>query len=151
MVTKLSILMLYRRIFVPPRRSIFNITLRSLECLIILFYISTSIVKIAQCIPREKILNRTLPGTCINVSNLLNTSGMFNFITDILILLIPVKSVWKLHMKKTKKIQVVVIFTFGAMYVSFPVFTVHVNYLLFDCFKFSLLHFFHFRSVFRIK
>lgn len=119
MITKLSILLLYRRIFVPARRSAFNIILRFLECVIILFYISTSIVKITQCIPREKIWNRTLPGSCINVNNLLNTSGMFNFVTDVLILLVPVKSVWKLHMKKKKKVQIIAIFTVGAMYVLF--------------------------------
>jgi hypothetical protein len=117
MLVKLSILMLYRRIFIPPRWSALDITLRALECVLVLFYVSISIVKIAQCTPREKIWNRKLPGRCINVNYLLNTSGMFNFLTDVLILLIPVKSVWKLQMKKKKKIQIVVIFTVGAVYV----------------------------------
>lgn len=118
MVTKLAILMLYRRIFIPPRWGVFDTTLRALECIVILFYISTSIAKFCQCSPRPKIWNQQLPGKCLNINNLLNTSGMFNFITDVLILLIPVKSVWKLHMKKKKKLQIVAIFTVGAMYVS---------------------------------
>lgn len=117
MVTKLSILMLYRRIFIPPRWGVFDIILRVLKCVVILFYVSTSIVKFAQCSPRPKIWNPQLPGTCININDLLNTSGMFNFVTDVLILLIPVKAVWKLHMKKKKKLQIVAIFTVGAMYV----------------------------------
>lgn len=120
MLTKLSILMLFRRVFIPPRWSVFDITLRALECLLVLFYVSTSIVKIAQCSPREKIWNRQLPGRCINVNNLLNTSGMFNFVTDVVILLIPVKSVWKLQMKRKKKVQIVAVFTVGAMYVLPP-------------------------------
>lgn len=115
MLTKLSILMLFRRVFIPPRWSVFDITLRALECLLVLFYVSTSIVKIAQCSPREKIWNRQLPGRCINVNNLLNTSGMFNFVTDVVILLIPVKSVWKLQMKRKKKVQIVAVFTVGAI------------------------------------
>lgn len=116
MLIKLSILMLYRRVFIPQRWSVFNVTLRALECVVVLFYVSTTIVKIAQCTPRERIWNRRLPGTCVNINNLLNTSGMFNFVTDVLILLVPVKSVWQLQMKMKKKLQIIFVFTFGAMY-----------------------------------
>jgi hypothetical protein len=110
-------LMLYRRVFIPPRRGIFDITLRVLECVLVMFYVSITIVKFSQCTPREKIWNRKLPGKCINVNNLLNVSGMFNFLTDVLILLIPVKSVWNLQMKTKRKLQIVAIFTVGAVYV----------------------------------
>ncbi|TEY62246.1 hypothetical protein BOTCAL_0165g00060 [Botryotinia calthae] len=72
---------------------------------------------------RARIWNKSLPGTCVDVSKLLNTSGLFNFTTDVLILLVPVKSVWNLQMKKKRKMSVVLIFTFG-MIVSAPVFSI---------------------------
>lgn len=61
--------------------------------ILILFYVATAIVKIWECTPREKIWSKSVPGTCIYVSSLLNTSGLFNTITDTMILLVPVKSV----------------------------------------------------------
>ncbi|QSZ32708.1 hypothetical protein DSL72_002287 [Monilinia vaccinii-corymbosi] len=113
MVTKLTILCIYRRVFVPHRWSKFDIILRVFEAILITFYFAISCVKIWECNPRARIWNKALPGTCIDVSKLLNASGLFNFITDVLILLVPVKSVWNLKMTKKRKIQVVLIFTFG--------------------------------------
>ncbi|PQE22322.1 integral membrane protein [Rutstroemia sp. NJR-2017a WRK4] len=113
MFTKLTILCIYRRVFVPHRWSKFDIILRVFEAILITFYFAISCVKIWECNPRARIWNKALPGTCIDVSKLLNTSGLFNFITDVLILLVPVKSVWNLKMAKKRKLQVVLIFTFG--------------------------------------
>jgi hypothetical protein len=115
MLIKVSLLMLYRRVFIPPRRGAFDIILRVLECVLVMFYVSITIVKFAQCTPREKIWNRKLAGKCVDGNLLLMVSGMFNFITDVLILLIPVKSVWKLQMKTKMKLQIVAIFTVGAV------------------------------------
>ena len=78
-----------------------------------LFYIATTLVKIWECTPREKIWNKIVQGDCVNIATLLNTSGLFNTITDILILLVPVKAVWNLQMRKKKKLGVVLIFTVG--------------------------------------
>ncbi|KAI9877634.1 MAG: hypothetical protein M1830_003249 [Pleopsidium flavum] len=105
--------MIYRRVFVPPRWSAFDIILRVFEIVLILFYVAISLVKIFECTPRAKIWDKKLPGTCTNVSAILNTSGLFNFITDVLILLVPVKSVWNLNMQRKRKIAVVAVFTVG--------------------------------------
>jgi len=113
MVTKLTILCIYRRVFVPHRWSVFDIVLRAFEAILIMFYFAITCVKIWECHPRARIWNKALPGTCVDVSKLLNTSGLFNFITDVLILLVPVKSVWNLKMTRKRKVQVVLIFTFG--------------------------------------
>ena len=89
--TKLAIFVLYRRIFLPQRWGFFDWVLRIFMTIFILFYIATTIVKIWECTPRDKIRDKSVPGTCTDVSNLLDTSGLFNTITDILILLVPVK------------------------------------------------------------
>jgi len=113
LLVKLTILMIYRRVFVPHRWNNFDIILRIFEVILISFYFSITVVKIFECNPRARIWNKKLAGTCINVNTMLNSSGMFNLITDILILLVPIKSVWNLKMKKSRKIRVVLIFTFG--------------------------------------
>ncbi|CAG8981906.1 hypothetical protein HYALB_00009160 [Hymenoscyphus albidus] len=113
---KLTILTIYRRVFLPhhkTQKSYFHLILRVLEAILIAFYFSITVVKIFECNPRERIWKRSLPGTCININAMLNSSGMFNFITDVLILLVPVKSVWGLNMSRGKKVRVVAVFTFG--------------------------------------
>lgn len=82
---------------------------------ICLFYIATTAVKIWECTPRPRIWDKSVKGVCINVSRLLNTSGSFNTISDILILLVPVKTVWKLNMETSRKVGCVLLFTVGLM------------------------------------
>ena len=117
LLTKLSILLLYRRVFVANSGTILDWILRGFMAILILFYTTTSIVKIWECTPRQKIWAKSVQGTCVNVSALLNTSGLFNTITDVIILLIPVKSVWTLHMDFQKKLGIMAVFTVGFTYV----------------------------------
>ncbi|KAI0905024.1 hypothetical protein F4824DRAFT_515725 [Ustulina deusta] len=118
-ITKLAILCLYRRVFSPHRWGWFDITIVTLIVLLIGFYGSTTIVKIFQCSPREKIWNKQLAGKCVEVKWILNISGGFNTVTDYLILLLPVHAVRRLQMPKTKRLLVVLAFTFG---LSGPIF-----------------------------
>ena len=116
--TKLAVLSLYRRIFSPHRYGAFDISIISLSVILVLFYGSTTFVKIFECRPRAKIFDKKLPGACIDVSSLLNTSGLFNTATDFIILFLPIKAAWQLKMKKQKKIRVILVFTFGLWYNS---------------------------------
>lgn len=77
-----------------------------------------------QCTPRSKIWDSSTHGTCINESALLNTSGFFNTITDYIILILPISSVLRLQLSRTKKILVVLVFTFGLWY-AIQIFRVH--------------------------
>lgn len=115
MCTKLTILLLYRRVFLPQRWSAFDVVVRLLMLIIGLFYVSNTAAKIWECTPRPRIWDKSIQGTCIDISRLLNASGLFNSITDILILLVPVKSVWKLKMDTSRKVGCVLLFTVGLM------------------------------------
>lgn len=115
--TKLSILLLYSRIFSPRRFSPLNIAIRSFQAILILFYIALTIVKIWECNPRARIWNKSVKGTCIDIPSLLNTSGLFNTLSDLVILLVPLRSVWNLKMRLKKKLGVIAVFSVGTMYV----------------------------------
>jgi hypothetical protein len=84
-----------------------------LMVILIVFYVADAFAKIFECNPRKRIIDKSVPGTCLDVPMLLNASGFFNTITDVMILLLPVKAVWTLNMKNQKKIVVVLVFTFG--------------------------------------
>jgi hypothetical protein len=112
-VTKLSLLMFYRRVFSPVRRSPFDITLITLMIIILGFYISNALVKIFECSPRSKAWDSTIHGKCVDLVMVLNVSGGFNSVSDFIILLLPVHAVSKLQMSPSKRILVVLGFTFG--------------------------------------
>lgn len=71
------------------------------------YYLTTIIVKIWECTPRAKIWNQAIEGTCINVAALLDTDGVFNTLSDVVILLVPIKALWKLQMNPRRKIGIV--------------------------------------------
>lgn len=82
-----------------------------------LFYTILMFLKIWQCTPIERHWKHSVDKSCVNISTLLNTSGVFNITSDVLILLVPIKSVWNLNMDRTRKIQILLVFTVGLMYV----------------------------------
>lgn len=84
-----------------------------------LYYITTIIVKICECTPRARIWNKSIEGTCISIARVLNTDGVFNTLSDVFILLVPLKALWKLKMKTRRKIGIGMLFTVGLMLV-FP-------------------------------
>ncbi|KAI9656315.1 MAG: hypothetical protein M1821_004978 [Bathelium mastoideum] len=118
-ITKIAVLCLYRRVFSPHRGSFFDQTIVGLMALFILYYGITVFIKIFECIPKSKITNDT--GSCTHIPAVLNADGVFNTITDTVILFLPVKAVWHLRIEKQSKIVVVLVFTFG---LCAPVFSV---------------------------
>ena len=112
-VVKLAVLWLYRRVFAPKRWSPLYIAIIFLVVILIGFYGATTFAKIFECTPRAKITNPSLPGHCVDLSMVLKTSGSFNFITDYLILVLPIQAVWKLDISRKKKSLVIFVFTFG--------------------------------------
>ena len=114
-ITKCTILLLYLRVFTPRRWDKLSIIIKTFILIVCLFYVALSLSKICQCVPRERIWNKTVPGKCLDLPVLLDSSGLFNIISDVCILLVPLKGVWHLQMTRGRKIGVYMIFTVGAM------------------------------------
>jgi hypothetical protein len=110
---KVAVLQLYRRVFSPHRWGFFDLCILSLSAIIFGFHTATTIVKIFECDPREKIYNPKIEGKCVDIPMLLTSIGIFNLATDIIILLLPVKAVWIMNLPLKKKTIVVLVFTFG--------------------------------------
>ena len=113
--TKLTVLLLYRRVFLPHRWGTFDIILRVFMLVVSLYYTITAFLKVWECVPRPRIWNKTINGTCISVSGILNTDGVFNTLSDFLIIVVPMKAIWTLQMKRNKKIGIFLLFTVGLM------------------------------------
>ena len=111
---KVDILLLMLRVFCPSQSRL-AIFIRGFIVVICLFYFSLGMSKILQCVPREKIWNPKVDGQCVNLSILLDASGMFNILSDVVLLLIPLKGLWSLKLEKRRKVGIYVIFTVGIM------------------------------------
>lgn len=117
--TKLSILLLFLRIFVPNGRGTTYYVIHVLIWLNLFFYIANVPIEIWPCIPRKKLWTPSLPGHCLNNERVFVAGGAINVVSDFAILLLPVVLISRLQMPMKKKIGVSAIFATGFLQV-FP-------------------------------
>lgn len=79
------------------------------------FYTNVTFIFVFQCSPREKIWNARVPGQCLNVNSIFFFSGAWNILSDISILVLPIHSIFKLHLPTRRKIQVSAVFAVGLL------------------------------------
>ncbi|KAJ5375244.1 hypothetical protein N7517_007250 [Penicillium concentricum] len=65
------------------------------------------------CTPFEKNWNPTLPGHCASQNVAFSTIGAFNLLTDVMIMALPIRFVWKLQMSLATKLALIGIFGLG--------------------------------------
>lgn len=108
---KLSVLLLYRRIFIT--RS-FQISTTVIAILITIWVIVKNLVGAFQCTPIRKAWIKSTPGHCLNFIDLVLGAQAFNVLFDIIILILPISAIYKLHLPRYKKLGVMAIFAVGA-------------------------------------
>jgi hypothetical protein len=93
------------------------------------FYTAVLIAANISCKPYAKLWDKTVPGTCNNNNAFDVATASYNFVSDFLILLLPQRIIWRLHLKLKKKIGIAVIFAIGLMYVTLlVVFTLFLSH-----------------------
>lgn len=112
LITKLSILLMFSRLFMPNRQT------RHLNQFIIwfnvLFYLSVLIPSIIGCIPRRKIWQRWTPGTCVNEPALWLITAVINLLSDLSIILLPIGCVCRLQLSLKRKLAISAVFATGS-------------------------------------
>ena len=63
------------------------------------FYISGFFMEIFACAPRAKIWNPLLPGSCQDPAVSVLVAGVFNCVSDVLMLVLPLYAIWRLNIK----------------------------------------------------
>jgi hypothetical protein len=75
------------------------------------FYTITTLLTILACTPREKIWNKLyVGGHCMNYRAIIMSTAIFNIISDLAILLLPVQAVWKLQIPIRRKVAISLLF-----------------------------------------
>lgn len=113
---KLSICMLYLRLspVKPFRYAVFFMMFAVLA-----FGIGGIIPLIAFCVPVEKAWDLTFPanvGHCIAGPKLSIGNAYFNVLTDIILLVLPLPTVWALQLPFRQKLAVTAVFSTGLLY-----------------------------------
>ncbi|KAG0157579.1 hypothetical protein PDIDSM_4764 [Penicillium digitatum] len=115
---KLSILMLYRRLF-PVKTMKFAVHVVSL---IVTIWASCGILAgCFACIPTEKLWHPMLEGGCIDLSKFYYGLQVPNIATDAIILLMPMHIVWNLPIAKAQKLGLSGIFILGFLALIFDI------------------------------
>ena len=115
---KLSILLQYLRIFAPTRKGNMFLYVGVHVCIWtnLIFYLVETVFHIVTCTPRERIWNPLITtGHCFNIDADYQASGVFNVISDLAILILPMPCVWRLRMPLKKKILMTTIFATGVL------------------------------------
>ncbi|KAJ5503224.1 hypothetical protein N7463_006098 [Penicillium fimorum] len=111
--TKLGILLMYYRIFRLPY---FKTWAYIIGIFIILWVICITFLFIFICVPVQKLWYPQIPGRCINQVATWVANAVSTIATDIAILLLPIPQVWKLQLRMSEKIAVLIAFSLGFFY-----------------------------------
>ncbi|RDW65585.1 hypothetical protein BP5796_10277 [Coleophoma crateriformis] len=112
-LTKASIVLLYLRIF-PDQR--FRQICRGLLVLTALYGTATTLATVFQCGPfvTKAWDTSNSNGTCINTTGFWYANAGFNILADLIILVLPIRTLCKLHMPTGPKLAVIAVFALGA-------------------------------------
>ncbi|KAL5342592.1 hypothetical protein BJX70DRAFT_394809 [Aspergillus crustosus] len=112
-LTKLSIFLLYLRVFAPSRK---GKTYRVIQLLIWLnlgFYLTNFLLKIFQCTPLSKTWDKDTPGHCININLPILVAAAINVASDLMMPSVPLVCCWQMHMSTRKMLGISAIFAAG--------------------------------------
>ena len=77
------------------------------------YLFSNLITLLFGCTPIDKYWNKAIPGHCIVEPNAGVAYGSMNFISDIIIFVLPLPMVWQLQLSPKGKIGVTLVFMVG--------------------------------------
>ncbi|KAK7991232.1 hypothetical protein PG988_000026, partial [Apiospora saccharicola] len=111
--TKLSILLLYNRIF--SINIMFRRLVRILLAVVISFWIGTTVANLTNCIPLEYVWINSLsdPRYCFNYNIYWFASGICEAFIDVLIILLPIRMILGLQLSTEKKVAIAFVFMLG--------------------------------------
>ena len=117
---KLSILLQYLQMFVPRKtRNALYWTSHTLILTNFVFYLIYSFIALFGCKPIAKAWDPLITnGHCINTLATDVAGGAINSLSDLVILVLPQVSIWRLQMALRRKIQISALFLIGLLSVS---------------------------------
>jgi len=114
-LTKMSLLFLYQRIFGVIRP--FRIALFISGFCVMGYWIACTVLAFTGCHPVTKNWDKTVPGGCVDLIAFFRWNGICNLLIDFLILCLPMPMVWRLRITVKQKIVLSAMFALGLLWV----------------------------------
>ena len=111
-LTKMSILLLYLRIFIQRW---FRIICHILLVIIASYMVAALFASIFQCTPVARAWDKSIAGSCISITNNWYANAGFSIATDLMILALPMYPIYRSKMALKRKIALMIVFAFGAL------------------------------------
>lgn len=112
MFTKISILMLYNRIFPLPW---FRKTILGLGIFIVAYSVPQMFGTIFQCVPIHYQWTPGVVPKCIDYVAMIIACGVINIFTDFAILALPLPVLWRLQVSQHRKMALSFMFLIGSL------------------------------------
>jgi hypothetical protein len=110
---KLVVVLLYLHILTNKHE---RMVAKILIGLISATWFSYTVAAMFQCTPFSFNWNKTVPyGKCFNIEVYANSSSVPNIITDLAVLILPLRTVWGLKISVGRRVGLLVIFITGSM------------------------------------
>lgn len=111
---KASILVLYHRVFFVSRR--FTKMLWAVGIFVLGYSGVLGGASLIQCLPLKYIWDRSAKGYCLRIPIAATILAIFNFLTDVIILIMPMPILWKMQIETREKYQIMGMFLLGGLY-----------------------------------
>ncbi|KZN93790.1 hypothetical protein EN45_039760 [Penicillium chrysogenum] len=110
---KVSILLLYRRIFSVPK---FQLASLLAGGLVLAWCLAVFITVLVQCRPISFNWNKNQSGTCISAKSFFFGNAISNLLIDVIILALPIPMVLQLQLRLSQKLTILGIFLLGGLF-----------------------------------
>jgi hypothetical protein len=111
-VTKISILLLYLRIF--PNK-LFRFTIIIFLVYMVCHLLAFIIVVILQCVPVDAVWDLTIPAKCLNTVAITYAGAALSIVEDLAIVFLPIFVLKDLNLTTRKKIALGLMFALGSL------------------------------------
>lgn len=109
---KISVLLFYARVL-GTRVNLFKYALWFTHCLVIGCFAAMGFVTIFLCNPVEKQWQPSIPGRCHSIIDSWLSSAILSVVIDLILLLLPLPMLWRLQMKRSRRILIMAVFACG--------------------------------------
>ncbi|MCJ1372609.1 hypothetical protein MMC20_003834 [Loxospora ochrophaea] len=114
MLIKVSIILQCLRIFAPFRLNFVMFwASHTLIWTISIFYFTVTCLQVFACKPVAKYWDTDIPGRCLNTISIGIATGIFNIVSDFMVLVLPQRIIWNLQGPFKKRLGVSAIFLTG--------------------------------------
>ncbi|GAM91551.1 hypothetical protein ANO11243_096030 [Dothideomycetidae sp. 11243] len=110
--SKLALLLVFARVFT---RGFERVCTYIVIAIVVATAISDVAASFAECIPLKKVWEPTVAGHCFSVTKFVQYGTLPNAISDFIMLLLPLRTVWKLQMPLRDKIGILATFMTGSL------------------------------------